>query len=221
MSKVHKEKIECIHCKVKGMFDIWDSMNVNLDPELREKVFNDEVFLYTCPKCDHQTVVPYGTLYHDVKHRFLLFFDFFKPDDFNYKPIDVSNEPRVKNYTFRHVTGIWRLKEKIVILEKGLNDVAIERMKYMIKHELHPEMAEKSFEIYFGEIHLSDKDVSEQGFISFLYFDENDEAFSLQYPLESYVEQCEACEADPRMQVKGCENIDEGWIAMKLQGEEA
>ena len=81
-------------------------------------------------------------------------------------------------------------------------------------------MAEKNFEIYFGEIHLSDKDVSEQDFISFLYFDENDEAFSLQYPLESYVEQCEACEADPRMQVKGCENIDEGWIAMKLQGEE-
>lgn len=93
MSKVHKEKIECIHCKAKGMFDICDSMNVDLDPELREKVFNDEAFLYTCPKCDHQTVVSFGTLYHDVKHRFLLFFDFFKPDDFNYKPIDVSNEP--------------------------------------------------------------------------------------------------------------------------------
>lgn len=57
-------------------------------------------------------------------------------------------------------------------------------------------------------------------FDSFLYFDANDEALSIRYPLESYVEQCEACEADPRMQVKGCENIDEGWIAMKLQGEE-
>ena len=77
------------------------------------------------------------------------------------------------------------------------------------------------FEIYFDEIHPSDKEISEQGSISFLYFDANDEAFSLQYPLESYVEQCEACEADPRMQVKGCENIDEGWIALKLQGEEA
>lgn len=44
MSKVHKEKIECAHCKAKGMFDIWDSMNVDLDPELREKVFNDEPF---------------------------------------------------------------------------------------------------------------------------------------------------------------------------------
>lgn len=148
MSKVHKEKIECIHCKAKRMFDIWDSMNVNLDPELREKVFNDEVFLYTCPKCDHQTVVPYGTLYHDVKHRFLLFFDFFNPDDFNYKPIDVSNEPRVKNYTFRHVTSIWRLKEKIVILEKGLNDVAIERMKYKIKRDLCKTLHPPNFHLY-------------------------------------------------------------------------
>ena len=37
------------------------------------------------------------------------------------------------------------------------------------KHELHPEMAEKNFEIYFGEIHPSDKEISEQGSISFLY----------------------------------------------------
>lgn len=83
-------------------------------------------------------------------------------------------------------------------------------------------MAEKNFEIYFGEIHPSDKEISEQGSISFLYFDANDEALSIRYHLESYVEQCEAREADPRMQVKGGGgNIDEGWIAMKLQGEEA
>ena len=94
------------------------------------------------------TVVPFGTLYHDVKHRFLLFFDFFKPDDFNYKPIDVSNEPGVENYTFRHVTGIWRLKEKIVILEKGLNDVAIERMKYMIKRDLCKTFHPLNFHLY-------------------------------------------------------------------------
>ena len=37
------------------------------------------------------------------------------------------------------------------------------------KHELHPEMTEKNFEIYFGEIHPSDKEISEQGSISFLY----------------------------------------------------
>ena len=77
------------------------------------------------------------------------------------------------------------------------------------KHELHPEMAEKNFEIYFGEIHPSDKEISEQGSISFLYFDANDEALSIRYSLESYVEQCEACEADPRMQVKGCEKLSE------------
>lgn len=83
-------------------------------------------------------------------------------------------------------------------------------------------MAEKNFEIYFGEIHPSDKEISEQGSISFLYFDANDEALSIRYHLESYVEQCEAREADPRMQVKGGGgNIDEGGIAMKLQGEEA
>lgn len=51
MSKVHKEKIECTHCKHKWVFEIWDSMNVDLDSELREKIFNEKAFIYNCPKC--------------------------------------------------------------------------------------------------------------------------------------------------------------------------
>lgn len=150
MSKVHEETIICPNCKGKGKFDLWESMNVDLDPELRDKVFSDEAFIYTCPECGHHTGVPYGTLYHDMKHRFMLFFDFFKPDDFNYEHVEIPDMPGTVDYTYRHVTGLWRLKEKILILEKGLNDVAIERMKYMIKHVLHPEMAEKDVELYFG-----------------------------------------------------------------------
>lgn len=221
MSKVHEETIICPNCKTKGKFDLWESMNVDLDPKLRKKVFSDEAFIYTCPKCGHHTGVPYGTLYHDMKHHFMLFFDFFKPDDFTYEPVEIPDMPATANYTYRHVTGLWRLKEKILILEKGFNDVAIERMKYMIKHVLHPEMAEKDVELYFGDVDYADKELSEYGSISFLYHDENDDTLSARYSLDRYYEQCKACEIDPRMKVNRCENIDEGWIALKLKINEA
>lgn len=85
MSEVKKETIICPHCQAKGKMDIWNSVNVDLDPKLREKIFNEELFLYHCPNCGETTGVPYGTLYHDMTHHFMLFFDFFIPDD--YEPI--------------------------------------------------------------------------------------------------------------------------------------
>ena len=33
MSKVHQEEIICPKCQTKGEFDLWESMNVDLNPE--------------------------------------------------------------------------------------------------------------------------------------------------------------------------------------------
>lgn len=217
MSKVHKEEIICPNCQAKGEFDLWDSMNVDLDPELRKKVFNEEAFIYTCPKCGHRIGVPYGTLYHDMIHRFMLFFDFFKPDDFDYEPIDIPNWPKQDNYIYRHVTGLWRLKEKIIILEKGLNDIAIERMKYMLTHIVHPDMAEKRIELFFGNVEYDDKQFSDEGTMKFIFHNEKDESMEWAVSMKMYYEQCMACDLDPRMKFEGCMNVDEGWIARQLK----
>ena len=66
MSQVRKEIIECPHCHQEGEFDLWTSVNVGLDPELREKIFSDELFMYHCPHCGKVTGIPAGTLYHDM-----------------------------------------------------------------------------------------------------------------------------------------------------------
>ncbi len=217
MSKVHKEEIICSNCQAKGEFDLWDSMNVDLDLELREKVFNDKAFIYTCPKCGHQKGIPYGTLYHDMTHHFMLFFDFFKPDDYDYEPVDIPNLPGNDNYIYRHVTGLYRLKEKILILEKGLNDVAIERMKYMLKHIVHPELAEKETELFFGDVVYKDKELNDDGEMVLIAQDKDKETSHWSMSMKLYYEHCLACDLDPRMKVEGCMNIDEGWIARQLK----
>ena len=76
MSQLRKETIECPHCHQEGKFDLWTSVNVDLDPELREKIFSEELFMYHCPHCGKVTGIPAGTLYHDMTHGFMIFFDF-------------------------------------------------------------------------------------------------------------------------------------------------
>ena len=220
MSKCHKENIICPKCQAHGEFDMWDSVNVDLDPQLREGIFSEDIFIYKCPKCGHETGIPYGTIYHDMTHRFMIFFTFFREDDFKYEPIDLSDIPGLmKDYKYRHVTGLLELKEKILILEKGLNDIAIERMKYGITHYDNPELSDKGFKLLFGDV-IYDIPEYPNGIIVFFYEDEKKESHRLTYPLNSYYEQCLACDLDPRMKVNDCEVVDEGWISMKFKSGE-
>ena len=152
-----------------------------------------------------------------MTHHFMLFFDFFKPDDYDYEPLEIPNLPGNDNYIYRHVTGLMPLKEKILILEKELNDVAIERMKYMLTHIIHPEMAEKGIELLFGGVEYDEEKLSDDGTMSFLFHDENDEAMEWAVSMKMYYEQCLACELDPRMKIVSCMNVDEGWIARQLK----
>lgn len=216
MSQVSKEEIICPKCQAKGEFEVWESMNVDLDPTLRDKVLNEKAFIYTCPECGHQIGIPYGTLYHDMTHHFMLFFDFFKPEDFNYEPIEIPVLPSTDNYIYRHVTGLWALKEKIYILEKGLNDIAIERMKYMLTHVVSPEMATNKIELFFGDVEIDD-DQPEKGTMRFIFHDKNDEPMIWQVSMQMYYEHCLACDLDPRMKCEGCMNIDAGWIERQLK----
>ncbi len=219
MSKSHKTRIICPNCQTRGEFEIWDSINVDLNPELRENLFSDDIFIYECPQCGHKMGIPYDTIYHDMQHKFMIFFSFFEPEDFTYEPLDLSDIPHLmKDYTYRQVNGLWEFKEKILILEKGLNDVAIERMKYAITHYECPEISEKGIKLYFGNVRY---DIPEfpKGCVIFLFDDEDNKPQNCSYPINIYYEQCLACELDPRMNVNSCETIDEGWISMKLKSE--
>lgn len=219
MSKSHRENIICPKCQARGEFEVWDSVNADLDPELREKLFSDDIFIYKCPKCGHTTGVPYDIIYHDMQHNFMIFFSFFQADDFTYEPMDLSGVPGImKDYTYRHVNGLWELKEKILILEKGLNDVAIERMKYAITHYECPEISEKGIKLFFGDVRYDIPNFP-KGCLIFFFDDEENKSNKCAYPMNMYYEQCLACELDPRMKVNSCETIDEGWISMKLKSE--
>lgn len=221
MSELRKEKITCPHCQRESEIDIWSSINVDINPELREQIFNEKIWAWTCPNCGETIYVPWGTLYHDMTHHFLLFFSFDSDDvEDKYNPLELTDvfSSLKKDYTIRAVYGIMNFKEKIIILENGLNDLAIEHMKYMISHIVRPEIAEKGYHLYFEKIDPTEKEISEHGTIYFFYNDEEEEqVYTVRYALDNYYEHCLAVKIDPRMEPNGNKCIDENWIQQQLK----
>lgn len=218
MSQFRKEQIDCPQCGEHGEFELWDSINVDLDPELREKIFSEDLFVWECPKCGAKVYIPFGTLYHDMKHKFMLFFQHDEMEEGKYEPMEVPKAFGLEDgYTMRLVCGVNNLKEKIVILENGLNDVAVERMKYMLSHIIHPEIAEKGYHLYFGAVNRDDTEVSELGSIIFFFHDDEEKTMTTRQPMELYYEHCLACDLDPRMKVEHCQCVDKEWISQRLK----
>ena len=218
MSKVRREIIECPHCHKEGEFELWDSVNVDLNPELREKIFNEELFMYHCSHCGRDIGIPADTLYHDMKNQFMLFFSFFKEEDFDYEPMNMEVQKSMMkgDYTFRMVFGLMQLKEKIIILEHGLNDVAVERQKYMISHVIIPEIAQKGYELFFAKVDGPSEEFK-YGAIYYFYEDiEKDDMKTVRFAMDNYYEHCLACKVDTRMKVDGCACVDQGWMNLKM-----
>lgn len=75
MSSFRKIQITCPDCNNEGGYTIWDSVNVDLNPEMRSKVMDGSLFSWTCPNCKKTFNAPYPFLYHDMTHNFMVQFD--------------------------------------------------------------------------------------------------------------------------------------------------
>lgn len=75
MSSFRTIKITCPDCNTEGSYTVWDSVNVDLDPELKSKVMDGSLFTWVCPKCKKSYNAPYSFLYHDMTHNFMVQFD--------------------------------------------------------------------------------------------------------------------------------------------------
>ena len=61
MSMQHQEEITCPACQTKGNFTVWDRLDIQDNPEMKDSIASLEVFQYHCPHCGATVNVDYGS----------------------------------------------------------------------------------------------------------------------------------------------------------------
>ena len=186
MSKISKRPIPCPSCGYTGEFTLWESVNVDLNPNMREKVLRGELFRWTCPNCGETFTVPYGTLYHDMKRKFMVYYLPNRPKNGEGLKFRGPNGPYRMDEEYRHrcTYDIHDFQEKIQQLESGLNDCAIEVLKHIALYKRMPEGLPEDTEFRFGGV------MPEKGDNRFLIFHcvspSLDESKIVSLPFSSY-----------------------------------
>ena len=74
MSSISTKPFTCPKCGHKGEFKMYNSVNVTLNPKLKDRVLNGDIFDWTCPKCGESLSVRYNLLYHDMENKFQIYY---------------------------------------------------------------------------------------------------------------------------------------------------
>src|SRR5574344_1138062 len=129
MAVVDLKSICCFICKNKNQVHIYKSVNAQEDIKLRDKILTGELFDFYCPYCEYRARLYYPCLYNDPRQRFMVYFI---PDIEKGQMADRAVEmeyPDLPKITKRIVPTFNEFKEKILIFEAGLDDMAIELTK--------------------------------------------------------------------------------------------
>ena len=131
MSSSKDVVINCPSCSTRLELSCYASINVTVDPRLKQKVMDGSIHSQTCPACKETITIFTGFLYHDMIQRILIHYK--GPNDAP-TPHRAAMEKELKDrgYIFREVSSPLELIEKLSIFDAGLNDKVIEAWKSQV-----------------------------------------------------------------------------------------
>jgi len=136
--------VNCPACFEDSSFRIYSAIDAKENPELKESIFNREVFEFSCPNCGEEILVAYNCTYTDPDNKYIAAL---LPDG---EEADARNV-KVEGYTLRIVRTINEFVEKIALVEDGIDDKVIELYKIMLEDQYEDERpGAKILGIYYG-----------------------------------------------------------------------
>ncbi|MBR5683385.1 MAG: CpXC domain-containing protein [Ruminococcus sp.] len=158
MSRNHIEKLKCPKCGKEGDFTAWESISTDDAPEMKERIRNNDAFMWKCPECGNDSVVFFPVYYYQPDKNFLIHFvpeysqaaeNFMK--NLSHDPYD-EKTPLKSGCHKRVVFNINQLHEKLLILDEGFDDRVIELMKlFIIAEVMNKDKDSKVNEIYLNK----------------------------------------------------------------------
>lgn len=121
----------CPQCQTKGSVHAIGSVNVDQNPDVRGKIEDLSLFHWKCPNCGKISMVLQPCLYHDMSEEFMVWFS---PN--GEEPPHAKNISQLSRYRLRITDSPNTFREKIQILERNLDDRAIELSKFVLTLQL-------------------------------------------------------------------------------------
>jgi hypothetical protein len=128
MSKSRELKYTCPYCGREFDITVYESVNTETDPDLRDACLSGDIFRHSCPHCHTDFMVQYPLVYADPKHKFVLWLSQGTGEE---AAMRASARPLLKQgYRLRRCATVREFTEKIQIFEDGVSDIAVELAKY-------------------------------------------------------------------------------------------
>ena len=136
MSIINEGAVSCTKCGNRNTIQVYRSINVAENPELKQKVMDGSLFLWECPHCGQVNLARYETLYHDPLKKLMVWLMPEGEISETQMQARTMHTRAMGGYTLRKVSDMGSLMEKVLIHEAGLDDVVIEMCKYVTKMEM-------------------------------------------------------------------------------------
>ncbi len=129
--------ITCPQCSHPQQFQAWRSVNVTLDPELRDRVLSGSLNLFHCEECGTQAPVDTGLLYHDMERQFMVWVqtEGAEPGELGQVTAELFEQAGTK-YRLRTVANPNDLIEKVLLFEDGWDDRIFEIVKVLVANQM-------------------------------------------------------------------------------------
>ncbi len=134
-------RITCPACLTEQNFRICPNIDVQSDPEIKESIFNRDIFRFICPECGEEILVAYNCTYLDRDNRFMVAL------------VTEGDAASVTtaDYNLRIVRSINEFVEKIALMEDGIDDRIVELYKIMLEDQFEEErQGTELLGIYYG-----------------------------------------------------------------------
>lgn len=137
-------KINCPNCGKENSVILWEKINVDMNPDLKEKLFDESINNLVCAHCGYKSRVDLPLYYNDAKKKFFIYL---VPD----YPVGSKDEQELIGNLNSQTLGIldggyankqrvvfeyYTMLEKIGIFDEGLDDRAIEGCKILARTQL-------------------------------------------------------------------------------------
>lgn len=224
MNQNHTEQVKCRVCGFDSPMTVWSVIASDDDSEIAGAFVKGDIYDWKCEVCGHEDKIAFPTLYVDRLHRYMLLYHPWNTVE-NHSmilPDLLPGDLDCEGFTLRRVAGLENLREKIRIFENGLNDVALERLKYFQKLDRILEFY-RDDAIYFHGIDHDPERCRERGaargILQLAIVREGFPPRIKEFPAEIYYDYLLAVNKDERMRAADWDETDWHWMDRKLREE--